>query len=82
MNPSLEPCELCECKCTLCSPKLKMYPGGIFDILSVKNVDNDVDDKYNRVSQLMSFEVLLRRNRVLLCLQILNIVVLQIFGLP
>ena len=36
----------------------------------------DVDDKHNIVSQLMSFEVLLCRDRVLSCLQILNIVVL------
>jgi hypothetical protein len=53
-----------------------------FPILGVLNVSESVDDKYNIVSQLMSFEVLLRRYRVLSCFQILNIVVLQIFGFP
>jgi hypothetical protein len=50
-----------------------------FCILSVYNVGDVVDDKYNIVSQLMSFEVLSCRNLVLSCLQIVNNVVLQIF---
>jgi hypothetical protein len=53
-----------------------------FCILNVLNVGESVDDKYNIVSQLLSFEVLSRRYRVLSCLQILNIVVLRIFGFP
>ena len=53
-----------------------------FPILGVLNVSESVDDKYNIVSQLMSFEVLLRRYRVLSCLQILNVVMCRIFEFP
>jgi hypothetical protein len=44
-------------------------------ILNLYNVGVNVVDRYNIVPQLMGFEILSRRYRVLSCLQILNVVV-------